>query len=63
MLANTNLSGEEVWRFEGTLQWWRNTYMGVIIPVTIFSIIVGVAIIVIQPMFEENEECESLKNL
>lgn len=41
MLATSNLPIEEVWRYEGALQWWRNTYTTAIIPWTILLAAAG----------------------
>ena len=51
MLANESLSVEEVWRFEGALQWWRKTYFTVTLPVTVFLTLSGIASILSQQLF------------
>ena len=35
------LSIEEIWSYEGALQWWQNAYWAVILPITIILIISG----------------------
>lgn len=43
MLATQNLGVEEVWQYEGALQWWKNTYTTTIIPITAILVTLGVA--------------------
>jgi uncharacterized protein YjeT (DUF2065 family) len=43
MLAQ-NLSMDDVWRYEGALQWWENMYATAIIPATAVLIISGILI-------------------
>ena len=43
MLTTQNLSIEEVWQYEGALQWWNNTYTTTIIPLTAILTTLGVA--------------------
>ena len=47
MLAQ-NLSIEEVWRYEGALQWWRNFYATAIIPATAVLALSGIALLLRQ---------------
>ena len=42
-LATPNLPIEEVWRYEGSLEWWRNTYATTIIPSTAILIAAALA--------------------
>ena len=39
------LSIEEIWGYEGALQWWQNAYWTVILPTTIILIISGITVI------------------
>jgi len=39
------LSIEEIWSYEGALQWWQNAYLTVILPATIILIISGITVI------------------
>ncbi|PVX24438.1 MAG: hypothetical protein CW716_10085 [Candidatus Bathyarchaeum sp.] len=45
-LTNETLSAEEVWRFEGALEWWRATYFDVTIPLSTFLTLSGLALVV-----------------
>jgi hypothetical protein len=45
MLTTQNLSIEEVWRYEGALQWWRKAYITAILPTTGILTITGIALI------------------
>jgi hypothetical protein len=40
------LSIEEIWSYEGALEWWQNTYWTVILPTTIILIISGITIMI-----------------
>ncbi|MFC1487461.1 hypothetical protein ACFLRN_07245 [Thermoproteota archaeon] len=40
------LSIEEIWSYEGALQWWQNAYWTMILPTTIILIISGITVIV-----------------
>jgi hypothetical protein len=48
MLTTQNLSIDEIWRYEGALQWWKNTYQTTIIPITTILSISGVAMLLHQ---------------
>ena len=50
MLTTQNLSIEEVWRYEGALQWWKNAYTTAIIPATAILTISGIATILSQQL-------------
>ena len=43
-LATESLNEEEIWRFEGALQWWRTTYFDVAIPVSTILTLSGIAL-------------------
>ena len=45
MLATQNIPLEEVWRYEGALQWWKNFYTTTIIPATTILSLAGIATI------------------
>jgi len=48
LLSSPALSMEETWRYEGALQWWRNTYATAVLPLASIMITVG-AISLIGP--------------
>ena len=48
MLTTQNLSIEEVWRYEGALQWWKNLYTTAIIPTTAVLTFSGIAVLLSQ---------------
>ena len=41
VLDSSQLTAEEMWSYEGSLQWWRSTYMTTILPITAVMITVG----------------------
>jgi hypothetical protein len=43
MLATQTLSIEEMWAYEGALQWWQNTFTTIILPTTGILTISGIA--------------------
>ncbi|MCW4034779.1 MAG: hypothetical protein NWF03_05385 [Candidatus Bathyarchaeota archaeon] len=43
-LTNETLTPEEIWRFEGALQWWRTTYFDITIPVSTILTLSGIAL-------------------
>jgi hypothetical protein len=49
MLAQ-NLSIEEVWRYEGALQWWKSVYATAIIPVTAVLALSGIVLLLSQQL-------------
>ena len=51
MLANQNLSIEEVWAYEGALQWWKNAYVTAILPTTGILTISGIATLITPQLF------------
>ena len=51
MLTTQNLSIEEVWRYEGALQWWKNVYVTAIIPATAALTLSGTTTILSQKLF------------
>ena len=42
ILDSSKLTTEEIWSYEGTLQWWRSTYTTTIFPLTAIMITVGI---------------------
>lgn len=46
MLNSPNLTLEEMYRYEGALQWWRTSYVTVFYPVTVISIAMGLLAVV-----------------
>jgi len=59
MLVNESLSVEEVWRFEGALQWWRKTYVTVTLPVSVFLLISGIATLMSQFLLSVLEDMDA----
>jgi hypothetical protein len=45
IMLTQNLSIEEVWRYEGALQRWKNVYATAIIPVTVVLTLSGIVIL------------------
>jgi len=41
LLESSNLKQEEIWSYEGSLQWWRTTYTTTILPLTTIMISIG----------------------
>jgi len=41
LLNSPNLTQEEIWSYEGSLQWWRTTYATTILPLTAIMITAG----------------------
>jgi hypothetical protein len=50
MLNSADLTPEEMWRYEGSLSWWRNAYVAVFLPLTVVFIALGVAALISQPL-------------
>jgi hypothetical protein len=48
VMLTQNLSIEEVWRYEGALQWWKNVYATAIIPVTAVLTLSGITLLLRQ---------------
>lgn len=53
ILANPNLALKEVWSYQGSIQWWRNTYVIVVLPVTIILITAGLALIMYPIIYKK----------
>ena len=60
MLTTQNLSIEEVWRYEGALQWWKNLYLTAIIPTTAVLTLSGIASILSQQLFSRFAQKDTL---
>ena len=48
VMLTKNLSIEEVWLYEGALQWWKNFYTAAIIPATAVLSLSGIALLLRQ---------------
>ena len=42
VMLTQNLPIEEIWRFEGALNWWQTIYSTIIIPTTIILVLSGI---------------------
>lgn len=45
IMLTTQLSIEEVWRYEGALQWWKNAYVTVVLPTIGILTISGIGLV------------------
>jgi len=61
-MLTQNLSIEEVWRYEGALNWWKTVYSTAIIPITSILALSGMLSITVQHLFSRVTQKESLKN-
>ena len=59
-LTTQNLSIDEIWRYEGALQWWKNVYMTAIIPATAVLALSGIASILSQQLFSRLAQKDTL---
>jgi hypothetical protein len=50
LLNSADLTPEEMWRYEGSLSWWRNAYVTVFLPLTVVFVALGVVGLVSQPL-------------
>jgi hypothetical protein len=50
IMLTTQLSIEEVWRYEGALQWWKAAYNTAIIPATAILSFSGIAALLSKPI-------------
>lgn len=53
ILANPNLALKEAWSYQGSIHWWRNTYVIVVLPATIILITAGLAIIICPIIYKK----------
>ena len=51
VMLTQNLPIEEVWRFEGALNWWQAIYSTIIIPTTIILVLSGILSMMSQQIF------------
>jgi len=63
MLTTQNLSIEEVWRYEGALQWWKNVYVTAILPTTAVLILSGTVTLLSQQLFSHFTQKNVLSKL
>jgi hypothetical protein len=50
LLNCADLTPEEMWRYEGSLRWWRNAYVTLFLPLTAVFVALGVIGLVSQPL-------------
>jgi hypothetical protein len=50
LLNSADLTSDEMWRYEGSLLWWRNAYVTVFLPLTAVFVALGVVGLVSQPL-------------
>ena len=50
LLNSADLTIEEVWKYEGSLRWWRSAYVTVFLPLTVVFVAFGVVGLVSQPL-------------
>ena len=62
IMLTENLPIEEVWRYEGALNWWKATYNTAIIPTTVILVISGMLSITSQHLISIVTQKDSLKN-
>jgi amino acid permease len=63
IMLTHNLSIEEVWRYEGALNWWKTIYSTAIIPTTAILALSGMLSITSQRLISRFMQKDSLKNL
>lgn len=51
MLSTAELTAEDMWRVEGSLQWWRSTYATVFLPLSVILAAFGAVGLVSQPLW------------
>ena len=61
MLNSADLTLEEMWRYEGSLSWWRNAYVTVFLPLTLVFTALGVIGLVSQPLLTRLHQKSVLK--
>ena len=62
MLATQNLSIEELWFYEGALQWWQNTFTTTILPTTQILTTTGIATILTSQLLKFAQKDPKKKN-
>ena len=55
MLATQTLGMEELWTYEGSLQWWQNTFTTITLPTTTVLTISGIALLILQILNHSQE--------
>jgi hypothetical protein len=50
MLNSADLTLEDMWHYEGSLQWWRNAYITVFLPLTAVFLALGGICLISQPL-------------
>jgi hypothetical protein len=50
MLKSGTLTSEEMWRYEGSLGWWRNTYNTFFLPLILVLVACGIVVLVLPPL-------------
>lgn len=61
MLATQNLSIEEVWLYEGALQWWQNIFTTTILPTTQILTTTGIATILTSQLLKFAQKDHQIK--
>ena len=51
LLNSADLTPDEMWQYEGSLSWWRNSYVTVFLPLTVVFMALGVVGLVSQPLW------------
>ena len=51
MLNSADISIEDTWRLEGSLRWWRTSYVTVFLPLTLIFVAFGIVGLVSQPLW------------
>jgi hypothetical protein len=51
LLNSADLTPDEVWQYEGSLSWWRNSYATVFLPLTVVFVALGAVGLVSQPLW------------
>ena len=61
ILDSSNLKQEEIWSYEGSLQWWRSTYTTTILPLTAIMTAIGLLSLLSQPILTRIQRRHVLK--
>jgi len=51
LLNSADLTPDEMWQYEGSLSWWRNSYVTLFLPLTVVFMALGVVGLVSQPLW------------
>jgi multisubunit Na+/H+ antiporter MnhG subunit len=51
LLNSADLTPDEMWQYEGSLSWWRNSYVTVFLPLTVIFVALGIVGLVSQPLW------------